>query len=190
LQLRLSFAIGLIPATPLVILQLWGFVAPGLKERERRPFRVLAPFSILLFLLGAGFCWLILPAALQWFGSYLANYKDTSLIQSPSTMIFFIAKMMLAFGIGFELPLVVYALGALGLLSSETLIKYWRQATVFIFIAAATLTPSNDAFSMLMMAIPLCILFLISVYAVKFTQRKRKKQEEDVYAASDDDYLD
>lgn len=175
LQLRLSFLIGLIIVFPFIVLQLWGFVAPGLKPNERKPFKVLAPYTVLLFCVGCGFCWIILPACLSWFTTFLGAFKGTGLIQEPGSMVFFILKMMLAFGIGFQLPLVVYALGALGLLSAATLIKYWRQSSLGIFVVAAVLTPSNDAFSMLMMAVPLVILFLISVYAVKLLEKKRER---------------
>lgn len=177
LQMKLSLYIGIILTAPFIVLQLWGFVAPGLKPNERKPFKILAPFSVFLFLLGVVFCWFILPQAIQWFGSYVANFKSTELHQEAGKMVFFILKMMLAFGISFQLPIIVYALGALGLLSSETLFQYWRQSTVFIFIASAILTPSNDAFSMLMMAIPMVILFMISVFVVRFTQRKKVAAE-------------
>jgi sec-independent protein translocase protein TatC len=93
-------------------------------------------------------------------------------------MLGFCLKMMLAFGIGFQLPLIVYALGAMNLLSAETLVKHWRHASVVIFVIAAALTPSNDAFSMLMMAIPLVILFMISVWAVKLTQGRKKRAQD------------
>lgn len=91
-------------------------------------------------------------------------------------MVFFVLKMMLAFGIGFQLPLIVYILGALNLLTAETLVQYWRQAATVIFLGSAILTPSNDAFSMLMMAVPLVILFLVSVFAVKVVQGKNRKK--------------
>lgn len=177
LKLKLSFSIGLIGAVPLIVLQIWGFIVPGLRPSERKPIARMAPFSLVLFLIGAGFCWMILPAALQWFGSYIAEYPGTGLIQEPGTMAFFILKMMLAFGVGFQLPLVVYALGALDLLTAETLIQYWRQSVIVIFFAAAALTPSNDPTSMLMMAVPLVLLFMISVWFVKLTQRKKRKRE-------------
>jgi len=178
LQLKLAFGIGLILAFPYIVLQIWWFVAPGLKPNERKPFLRLAPFSVFLFALGVAFCWIILPAALGWFADYLHNFPGTSLLQEPGTLILFCVKLLLAFGIGFQLPLVVWVLGALNLLSAETLLKYWRQSATAIFIFAAIVTPSNDAFSMLMMAIPLTLLFIISVYVVKFTQRKQLRQRE------------
>lgn len=176
LKFRLSFMIGVVLAFPLIVNELWGFIAPGLHPKEQKPFKRLAPLSMFLFVLGAVFCWLILPSTLGWFVSYLVEFQNTDLLQDAGTMVFFILKMMLAFGIGFQLPLVVYALGMLELLSAETLVKYWRQSATVIFVAAAALTPSNDAFSMLMMAIPLVILFTISVYFVKLTQRKKKSE--------------
>lgn len=179
LSMRLSFSIGLFFAIPFVIRQIWGFVAPGLRPQEQAPFRKLAPWTIVLFILGAGVAWSILPSALTWFTQFLGNYPGTSLYQDAGSMAYFFIKMMTAFGIAFQLPIIVYALGSIGLLTSETLMKHWRHAATFIFIAAAVITPSNDPFSMLMMAVPMTILFMGSVYAVKIVQRKKEKQERD-----------
>lgn len=174
LKMKLSFMLGFITVFPFALLQIWGFVSPALKANERRPFKIIAPASVLLFLIGAGFAWWVTPNALKWFTSYVEEFPGTSLFQEPGLMVFFVLKMLLAFGIAFQLPLVVYALGAIGLLQTKTLMKSWRQATVVIFVISAIITPSNDAFTMLMMALPMCVLFIISVYAVKFTQRRKK----------------
>lgn len=176
MKIRLSFMLGLIPSLPLVIMQLWGFVRPGLKPSERRPIERVAPFSILLFAMGVAFCIAILGPCSRWFASYLEDFPNTVIYQRPDVLITFATKMMIAFGLGFQLPLVVWCLGAIGLLSAETLTKYWRHAAVGIFFLAAAFTPSNDAFSMLMMAIPMVALFMISVWAVKLTQKKRKRE--------------
>lgn len=172
LKMRLSFSIGLVFAIPFVIRQIWGFVAPGLKPSEQAPFRKLAPWSIILFAMGGGTALIVLPAALIWFTSYLDDFPNTELYQGAGTLAYFVIKMVTAFGIGFQLPLIVFVLGMLNLLTAETLIKYWRHSATFIFIAAAVITPSNDPFSMLMMAIPLTVLFMGSVYAVKRIQRE------------------
>ena len=185
-QMKMSFIIGLVLALPFVMIQVWGFIAPGLKESEKRPLKRIAPFSVFLFFLGVAFCWFCLPAAVSWFVGYLANYPGASLLQEPGTMVLFMVKIMLAFGIGFQLPVVVYGLGAIGLLSAQTLAKYWRHGTVFVFFLSAILTPSNDPLTMLMMAIPLSILFMISVWAVKIVQRKRVKVIENPDYSEDD----
>jgi sec-independent protein translocase protein TatC len=179
LKFRLSFMLGLAMAFPFLVLQLWGFIAPALKPSEQKPFRALAPLSFLLFAMGAGFCWIILPAAMAFFASFVGEFQGVQLYQEAGQMIFFCLKMMMAFGVAFQLPLVVYALGALGLLSHQTLFKYWRQATTVIFILSAVLTPSQDAFSMLMMAVPMVVLFLISAFVVRATQRRKEAAREE-----------
>lgn len=176
--MRQSFMLGLLIALPFIVAQLWGFIAPGLKENERKPVRQILPFSILLFFLGVYFCWLILPATYQWFSGFMETFPAAELNQNPEQLVMFALKMMAAFGICFQLPLVVYGLGKIGILSPETLMQYWRQATVFIFFIAAAITPSQDPISMLMMALPLTILFIISVYAVKLTTKPIEPKED------------
>jgi sec-independent protein translocase protein TatC len=132
---------------------------------------------VFLFALGVTFCWIILPSAFTWFIGYVFEFPGTAIYQEPGMMVFFILKMLLAFGMGFQLPLIVFLLGKIGLLTPETLTTYWRQSTVFIFVASAIITPSNDVFSMLMMAIPLSILFIISIWALKFTSRRKPKRD-------------
>lgn len=179
LKLKLSFMLGLIIVAPFCIMQLWGFIKPGLHAKERRPIARIAPFSVLLFFLGAGFCFLIVPSAISWFTSYIEEFPGTQLIQEAGKMVFFVLKMELAFGLAFQLPLIIYLLGMMGILTPDTLIKYWRQSAVAIFTLAMIITPSNDAFSMLMMAIPLCLLFIISVFLVKWTTKKRLTKDAD-----------
>jgi len=178
LKLRMAFAIGIILVFPWIVLQLWGFVSPGLKPEEKAPFKIIAPLSVFLFCLGAFFCWLIIPSAMNWFVSYLTEFSGAALYQEPGTLVFFILKMMLAFGIGFQLPLVVFFLGKIGVLGPDTITRYWRQSTVIIFFGSALLTPSNDLFSMLMMAVPLTVLFFLSIAAVKLTHRGKNRPVE------------
>lgn len=195
-KMKFSFVLGLVMALPFVMIQLWGFIAPGLKEVEKRPLKRVAPISVLLFFTGAAFCWFCLPAGVGWFLSYLEEFPDSFLFQEPGSMVLFMVKLMLAFGLGFQLPVIVYGLGAIGLLSAQTLSKHWRHGTVFVFFLSAILTPSNDPMTMLMMAIPLSILFMISVWAVKIVQRKKVKvldnpdyvDEDDADERDEDDY--
>jgi sec-independent protein translocase protein TatC len=175
LQLKLSLLIGVVLVLPFVALQLWGFVAPGLTHRERRPVRFLAPLSGVLFVAGATFCWFIVPAAIRWFGSFLTHFPGASLIQEPGSMVMFVLKLMMAFGIGFQLPLIVYLLGVMNVLSASTMLSHWRQVAVGIFLASALITPP-DVFSQIMMGLPLVVLYVGSCYAVRLTERRRKRR--------------
>ncbi len=175
LKFKLSFFIGLIIAFPLITLQIWWFIMPALKVKEQQVVRKIAPFTVVLFAMGVGFAWVVLPSAMRWFASYIEEFPGTSLYQEAGSMVFLILKILAAFGVAFQLPLVVYILGALELLSAETLLKHWRQAATAIFVIAMIVTPSQDPLTMLMMAIPLVILFMISVYVVKFTQARKRK---------------
>lgn len=173
LKLSNSLILGLMIASPLLILQLWAFIAPGLKPNERAPFQRGAPFAILLFAIGCFFGWIVLPSAYEWFGSYLTDYSGAVLNQDPLKMISLSLKMLLAFGIGFQLPLVTFLLYKIGFLRPSTLNKYWRHSTVIIFITSALLTPSNDPFSMLMMALPLTLLFFGSLVAIRMIEARQ-----------------
>ncbi|MBL8086514.1 MAG: twin-arginine translocase subunit TatC [Chthonomonas sp.] len=171
LKMKFGFFVGLILVFPFVAVQLWGFIKPGLKTSEQRPFRIVVPVSLILFAMGSGLCYLILPTALQWFSSYVSDYSGAVLYQEPGTLVFFIVKMMLAFGLAFQLPVVVYFLAKIGLLTVEGLFAYWRQATVGIFFVSMIITPSNDPLSMIVMAIPMTVLYVLTILAVKWTSK-------------------
>ena len=175
LKLKLSFYVALVMTLPYIIVQIWGFIAPALKPSEQKPFKRLAPASALLFVMGAGFAYAAVPAMFAWFASYAEDFPGVSIIQEAGSQLFLVAKMMLAFGVAFQLPLIVYGLGLAGILTAEALLKYWRHGATAIFFISAVITPSNDPFSMLMMAVPLTGLFIGSVYAVKFMEKKRDK---------------
>ena len=176
LKLKLSLYIGLVLVLPVIILNIWGFVAPALKPNEQKPFKRLAPASAVLFLIGAAFAYAVVPTMFAWFASYAEEFKGVSLIQEAGSQLFLVVKMMLAFGVAFQLPLIVYGLGLAGVLTADTLLKYWRHGASAIFLIAAIVTPSNDPMSMLMMAVPLTALFIGSVYAVKFMEKRRARE--------------
>lgn len=173
LKLKLSFYIGLVPALPFALYQVWAFIRPGLKPQERKPLQFVVPISFGLFALGGVICWLILPLTLQWFASFANDFPDIQILQEPGLMVMFIIKMILAFGVGFQMPLVVFFLTRLGLITSKGLMRYWRQATVGVFLGSAILTPSGDPLTMSIMAVPLTALFFASVWAARITDRRK-----------------
>ncbi len=175
LQLRMATVIGLVFAMPYAIWELWQFVKPGLKPHERKPVRILAPVSLGLFLLGCTVGWLMVPPTIKWFCSFFRDFKGSLLLQEAGTLVFILVKLVVAFGIGFQLPIVTFFLTKIGIIQSETLFRSWRHATVAIFILSMVLTPSGDPFTMLAMAVPLTILFFGSVLAVKLTTKDHKR---------------
>jgi len=171
IQMQICLVAGLIIVLPLVTLELWAFVAPGLTLNEKRPLKWIVPLSIFLFLTGIVLCYVILPAAFNWFALYVP--KNAELRPSVQQSILFTVKMLFAFGVVFELPVVLMLLGKVGIINSRMLRANWRICVVGVSVVAAVATPSNDAFSMLCMAIPLTFLFLLSIFLVWLVEEER-----------------
>lgn len=177
LRLKLSFVVGLIFAAPYVTYQIWAFVAPGLTRSERRVVRMFIPFSGLLFVMGVVLGYLFLPAAIRWFLSYLADYGNATLLQNPLSYVLLAVKILLAFGLSFQLPIVLIILAKLGLVTSKRLLTYWRHAIVIIFTVAAIVTPTNDPLSLMVMALPMVFLYFLTIGIVKRMESNSAKQK-------------
>jgi sec-independent protein translocase protein TatC len=170
LQMQIAFVSGIVVAFPLIVLELWGFISPALTDEERRPVYFLAPFSTLLFLAGVGMGYACLGPAFQWMASFIN--KDTALLQDATDLVLLVVKILLAFGISFQLPIVLLFLARIGVINSEKMTTYWRHAVVIIAAFAAILTPSNDPLTMMMMAIPMSGLYILSISLVKAFEPK------------------
>lgn len=171
IQMQICLVAGVILALPLVMWEVWAFVAPGLTPNEKRPVKWVAPLAIFLFLSGVVLCYFILPAAFSWFALYVP--KNAELRPSVQQSILFTVKMLFAFGVAFELPIVLMVLGKLGIVNSRMLRANWRICVVAVAIVAAVATPSNDALTMICMAIPLVFLFLFSIFLVWLVEEDR-----------------
>jgi sec-independent protein translocase protein TatC len=176
LKFKLSFIIGLILSAPIIIWELWGFVRPALKPSERKPLRIVAPVSAGLFGVGVLFGILVLKPAFRWFLSFLDDFAGTELLQQPGSYVLFILKMLFAFGIGFQLPLVLWFLAAIGLLTADGLWHNWRIAIAAIVLVTAFLTPGGDIFSNFAMAMPLTLLYFGSIWAIRITEKRKAKR--------------
>jgi sec-independent protein translocase protein TatC len=165
LTMQLSFIAGLILAAPFILGELWGFIKPALTPEEQRPVRYLTPFAALLFFSGIGVAYISLPIIYSWMTSFLPD--GTQLLQQVSQAIIFAAKMMLGSGLLFELPVLLLFLSRIGVLTDKILMGYWRHAIVLIFLLAGVFTPSPDPISMLMLALPLTILYGLSILLVR-----------------------
>jgi len=173
IQLQVCIVAGIILMSPLITMEIWGFVMPGLTRQERKTIRWVAPLSILLFLGGVTLCYTILPMAFNWFVKYVP--ENAELRPAVQASILFTVKMLLAFGIVFELPIVLMILGRIGIVSSRFLLCNWRTAMVAVAVVAAAATPSNDAFTMLVMAVPVAGLYFLSIGLVRLVERKRSR---------------
>lgn len=174
LALKLAILLGLILTLPLIVIQVWGFIAPGLKPNERKPFVMIGPLSVVLFAIGAFFAWQVMPATFEFLFSYAKQFPGANWTLEAGTTVMFVLQMVLLFGAAFQLPIVVFFLARIGLLDPDGVKHYWRQAIVIVFFAGAILTPSADPVSMTMMAAPLTILFFLSIFAAKVTMRTER----------------
>jgi sec-independent protein translocase protein TatC len=162
-KLKVSFIAAVFLASPLLFYQAWMFIAPGLYDQEKRYARPFVFFATLFFLLGAAFCYVVvLPVGYRFF---LAEYATIGV--SPSIRISeylsFTSRMLLAFGITFELPVVTFFLARVGMVTHRTMLSYARYAVLGIFVLAAVLTPGPDVASQMLMAGPLLILYAVSI---------------------------
>lgn len=170
-KVKVALFFGLFAASPVVLFQAWKFVVPGLTARE---LRWVLPVTLALtgfFLLGAAFCfYLVLPIAVE----FLLAFGTESLVPmiSVSRYISFVGWMTLGFGVVFELPVVVFLLGRLGVVSASGLRRRRRVIVVGILIVSAIITPSPDVFSQLLLAGPLYLLFELSVAVVALTGKR------------------
>lgn len=177
-RLKLSFILGFFVSFPYILFRVWVFVAPGLFEREKRAVVPLIFSSTVLFYTGVVFAyWILIPIVLNFlikFGTDLL-----SPLISVGKYFGFVARLCFAFGLVFQLPLVIVFLTSMGLISPRALLRQWRWAMIIIFVAAAVLTPPDPA-SQLLMALPLVFLFIISVIiSIVIEKRRRKKEEEE-----------
>jgi sec-independent protein translocase protein TatC len=176
-RLEISLVAGLVVAIPLITIEMWGFVAPGLTRTEKKGFYVCVPLSLFFFFLGVTCGYVVLPAAFAYFADFFqVGNQQIELQQNPMQYILFVIKMELAFGIVFQLPVILMFLAYVGMVTSAMLKANWRVALVLCSVVAAVATPSNDAITMLMMAVPLCVLYLASIWLVAFVERLRARR--------------
>lgn len=186
IRLKISLIAGVLFAAPIWLWQLWRFITPGLRRHERRYALSFVGLSSLLFAAGTFVAYLTLRKSLEVLLSF-AGDGVTPLLEVTRYLNYVIA-MLLIFGVSFEFPLVVIMLNIAGVLSAKRL-SHWRRGAIFVVFAfAATVTPSQDPFSMLALALPLCLLYEGSVlFARAHDHRKAKRDLAASYAALADD---
>lgn len=172
---KVALVSGAFLVLPILLYQVWAFVAPGLLPRERKfaaPFVIL---STLFFAAGAAFAlWIVVPIAVK----VLVSFKTENLVATISVnrYVDFVLKFTLAFGLVFELPLGITLASRLGLVTPQFLSKHRKYAILLAFVAAAILTPTPDAFNQTLMAGPLIILYEAGILAARVFGRRPVKQ--------------
>lgn len=161
IRLRVSFFVGVLIASPWWLYQAWAYVAPGLTRKERRSALAFFAAAVPLFASGVAVAWYFLPHAVLLLTDFTPS--GTLNIINASVYLAFVMQLLLAFGLAFLLPLVMVALTSLGLVRARTWVAGWRWAVLLVFTFAAVATPTPDALSMILLALPICGLYFGAV---------------------------
>jgi sec-independent protein translocase protein TatC len=169
IQLRISLVVGIILAMPVLLYQIWAFVAPGLTPSERRTVRPWIPLALLFFALGVGIARLVLPYAV----SFLLSFTDDRLVANMAAGPYFdfVTTMFLAFGLVLEFPILLVGLSRVGILTSERLRAARRYVILGIAVFAAIATPGGDLVSPFALGGTMYVLFELTVQFIKRTGR-------------------
>jgi sec-independent protein translocase protein TatC len=170
-RVQLSFAIGLFVASPLVLYEIWGFVAPGLTKIERKAVVPLLPVSALLALAGASLAYLLSFRFFPWMLALAPPHVEGYFRLRDSILL--MAKMLLAFAACFQMPIVLVFLVKAGIVSPVFLAARRREAIVGIVVLAAVATPSGDAITMMMLAVPLYLLYEGTLVVARRIERRQ-----------------
>jgi len=171
---KASFIVGLIISAPIVLYELWAFVLPALKQNERRYFLPLFFITLFFFVIGAVFAFLIVaPVSIPVLASLLPSVQNQWRIEYYFS---FVGWLVLAFGVSFELPVVMGFVSRVGILDAKVFKRKRKIAIVLVFVASALLTPTQDPFTLFLMAIPLLILYEVGIrFAVMLGSQRVSK---------------
>lgn len=186
LRLRIAMIAGVVLSSPVWLYQLWAFITPGLHRNEKRWAITFVSIATLLFLAGAAVAYVTLQKGLQ----LLLGIAGDGVIPviEVTRYLRYVVAMLLVFGVSFEFPLIVTMLNLAGLVSAQKL-RSMRRGVVFgVFVFAAVATPSQDPFTMIAMALPMCLLYEISVVIARVHDKRAARRElESGYGRLDDD---
>jgi sec-independent protein translocase protein TatC len=177
LQLNSSIMIGLTLGIPYLLFEIWRFIRPALREKERKAASGFVFYSSFLFFLGVLFgYYVVTPLSIRFLASYTVSDTIENLF-SIDSYISSVTMLTLLAGLVFQLPIVVYILSSLNILTPKFMREKRRYATVIILVIAAIITPSPDALTMLVVAAPLFVLYELSIIVSAVVQRRRKREE-------------
>ncbi len=175
--LKISVFTGFLFALPVVFSQIWAFIAPGLYDNEKKYVIPFVSISTFMFLLGASFAyWVVIPFGFQFLWMFAGNIVN--FLQTLDEYIGIFTKILFGFGVAFELPVILFFLGMLGLVNDKNLRDFFGYAVLISFVFAAILTPP-DVITQLLMAGPLILLYIISIAIVRVVNPYKADDDED-----------
>jgi sec-independent protein translocase protein TatC len=185
LQLKLCGVAAIVLSSPYWLYQIWAFIVPGLHDNEKKWTRVFAAIAGPLFILGVATGYYVLPKGLE----VLIGFTPEGLqnLVEFGEYFSFLTRMLLVFGIAFEIPLFVIMLNLAGVVSGKALGRYRPWIVLGTFIFAAVATPSTDPFSMLMLAVPMLVLFFVAEAVARAVDRARGRRDRDAGQWGDDE---
>ncbi len=171
--MKAGFVVGLVFASPYIFVQIWNFVAAGLYPHEKRYVHIYLPFSLVLFLAGMATAFFL---AFKYVLNFLFGFNAAMQIDPDpriSEWLGFVLMLPVAFGISFQLPLVMLFLHRIGVFSLQAYLAKWRLAVLIIFVAAMIITPTADPITMLLMALPMTGLYFLGIALCKWMPRNK-----------------
>ncbi|MBF0487329.1 MAG: twin-arginine translocase subunit TatC [Nitrospirae bacterium] len=174
---KLALIAALMIALPVILSQIWLFIEPGLVEKEKKFIMPFVTAGTVLFMVGAVFCYyIILPFAL----GFLMTYKTENLTPmiSVGNYVGFTMKFILSFGVIFELPIALFILTKMGLVTPQKLGKARRHVIVAAFVISAVITPTPDAFNQTLMAVPIIVLYEVGILASRLIRKKPEGKDQ------------
>jgi sec-independent protein translocase protein TatC len=168
---KVALVSGAILTMPIILLQIWLFISPGLEPRERRLVYVFVPAAFGLFLTGIAFSWLVLlPTAIRFLADFMPEIFTVE--WTAPEYIGFTTRLLFWIGVSFEMPLIIYLLARVGIVTAGALREQWRIAVVGIAILAAVITPTIDPVTMLLTMAPLLVLYFLSIALAAVGERQ------------------
>ncbi|MER7054785.1 MULTISPECIES: twin-arginine translocase subunit TatC [unclassified Streptomyces] len=175
LALKVSLTAGIVLASPVWLYQLWAFVAPGLHRNEKKYAYAFVATGAPLFLVGAYFAYAVLPTSAKVLIEFTPSDVDNLL--PLDELLDLVTRMVIVFGLSFELPLLLVMLNLTGVLSGKRMLGWWRAMMMGITLFAAIATPSTDPLTMIMLAGPIWVLYFAAVIIALLNDRRRSRRE-------------
>lgn len=183
IRVRVALFVGVLLASPWWLYQVWAFLAPGLTRTEKRTALGFTAAAVPLFLAGAALAWSFLPHAVL----LLTEFTPVGSVNFINAQVYleFVMQLVLAFGVAFLLPLVMVALTSLGVVRAGTWARGWRWAVLLVFAFAAVATPTPDALSMILLALPICGLYAAALGVCVLLDRRAARGRESAAGSPD-----